>query len=135
MTLMRYEKPSSLVNLFDTFFNDDFTTNNNYGGNVKYDVIENNDNYILDMALPGFKKDDVNINVEKDTLTIKGERNKNKELNYSYSGSFFGKFEKSFDLPDDIKTDEINATFNDGILTISIPKNVEARVSKMIEIT
>ncbi|MFW6219435.1 MAG: Hsp20/alpha crystallin family protein [bacterium] len=135
MTLMKYQKPSSFVNIFDTFFNDDFITNNNSYGSVKYDVIEGDDQYILDMSLPGFKKENVTINVDKDVLTINGERTKDEKSKYTYNGSFFGKFEKSFDLPDDVKSEDIKASFNDGILSISIPKNVEARVSKMIEIT
>lgn len=130
---MKYEKPSTFVDLFDGLFNDNYITKSTYSS-LKYDVINDDKNYLLELSLPGFKKEDVNINVENDVLTIKGERKKNDKLNYQYNGTFFGEFEKSFDLPEDILNDKIEASFNNGILSISIPKNEKARVSKMIKI-
>lgn len=134
MTLMKYEKPNSFVDLFDTFFKDDYFVKSSYG-NVKYDIIDAEKDYLLELSLPGFKKEDVNINIENNVLTIKGERKKDDKINYTYNTTFFGDFEKSFDLPEDILSDKIEASFNNGILSISIPKNEKARVSKMIKIS
>jgi HSP20 family protein len=97
-----------------------------------YDVSEIEDAYMLDMVLAGFNKEDVSVEVEDDTLTIKGERKVQEELKYSRKGSFSGEFVKSFILPKDVLADKIDASFTNGILSIQIPK--EEKLSKAIEI-
>jgi len=99
-----------------------------------YDVVEKDDSYVLDMVLAGFNKEDVSVEIEDDTLTIKGERKVQEELNYSRKGSFSGEFVKTFVLPDDVLADKIDASFTNGMLTIQIPKEVEKKLSKSIEI-
>jgi len=84
--------------------------------------------------LPGFKKEDVSIDVDDGVLTVKGERTAQEETIFNRKGSFYGKFEKSFTLPEEVLADEISASFEDGILTLEIPKDVEKKLSKTIEI-
>jgi HSP20 family protein len=138
-TVAKYTQPrNGMISLFDHFFNDDFfnwdlmpTTN---VASPNYDVIEKDGEFILDFMLPGFKKEDVSINVEDDVLTIEGERNVQEETKYNRKGSFYGKFKKSFTLPEDVLAEKIDASYKDGILSVSIPKDEKSKLSKVIEI-
>ena len=135
-TLMKYKPTNGMISLFDNFFNDDFfkldfpsTTSP-----INYDVIENDKEFVLDLSLPGFNKEDVSINVEDGIMTIEGERKVQEDRKYNRKGNFYGHFKKSFTLPDNILSDEIKASFNNGILSLEIPKSVETKLSKTIEI-
>lgn len=136
ITLMDYKPNTKTIDLFDSIFNMkgiDWNKPTNTEM-IKYDVIENDEKYDLDLMLPGFKKENINILVEEDSLIIKGERKENENKKFNRKGSFFGDFEKSFYLPDNILEDKISASFNDGILTITIPKDDKGELSKIIEI-
>lgn len=138
-TIAKYSKPQNgMISLFDHFFNDDFfnldlmpTTNKD---SPNYDVIEKDDEYVLDFMLPGFKKEDVSINVEDDVLTVEGERKVQEETKYNRKGSFYGKFKRSFTLPENVLAENIDASYKDGILSVSVPKNEKSKLSKVIEI-
>ena len=99
-----------------------------------YDVIEKDNEYVLDLILPGFKKEDVSINVEDDVLTVEGERKVQEKTKYNRKGSFYGQFKKSFTLPENVLVDNIDASFKDGILSVSVPKNEKSKLNKRIEI-
>lgn len=121
-----------LNNLFDNLFDDDlfgFMLNEPTSA-PQYDVIENDNEYILEFMLPGFEKDSVSINVEEDTLFIEGERKADENVKYNRKGSFYGKFKRSFTLPENVETNEIDASFQDGVLSIKLPKRSEKEVSK-----
>ena len=99
---------------------------------------EADDAYYIEVELPGVKKEDINIDVNEDTLTISGERKvreENKDDNFYKVESVYGKFERSFSLPEDVDTDKIEATSKNGVLEIKIPKvqKVE-KAPKKIEI-
>ncbi len=120
--------------LFDELFNDIKLTQ------AKklpiHDVIENDNEYIVELSLPGISKENVKIDIEKDILTIKAERIENNELKYNRKESYFGKYEKSITLPDSLDIENIVATFINGILEIKIQKiKDENKLGKrMIEI-
>ena len=121
-----------LNNFFDNLLDDDlfgFVLNEpTYA--PQYDVIEKDNEYTLEFMLPGFKKDSVSINVDDDTLFIEGERKVDENVKYNRKGSFYGKFKKSFTLPEDVEANNIDASFQDGILSIKLPKRSEKKVSK-----
>jgi HSP20 family protein len=99
---------------------------------------EADDAYYIEVELPGVKKEDINIDVNEDTLTISGERKikeEHKDDNFYKVESVYGKFERSFSLPEDVDTDKIEATSKNGVLEIKIPKvqKVE-KAPKKIEI-
>jgi HSP20 family protein len=99
---------------------------------------EADDAYYIEVELPGVKKEDINIDVNEDTLTISGERKvkeEHKEDNFYKVESVYGKFERSFSLPEDVDTNKIEATSKNGVLEIKIPKvqKVE-KAPKKIEI-
>jgi len=138
-TLMKYSKPQNgMVSLFDRFFDDDiFNWNLDVPTNKiapNHDIIEKDDEYLVDFALAGFKKEDVSLNVDDGVLTIEGERKMNDDIKYNRKGTFYGSFKKSFTLPENINTEKIDASFNDGILSVTIPKDEKAKLTKTIEI-
>ncbi len=101
------------------------------------DLKETDDEYILKVELPGLEKDDVQIALEQNVLTIRGEK---KEEEAKENESFhkkeirYGWFERSFTLPGDINEKKINAKMKNGVLTIHVPKKETAK-PKRIPIT
>lgn len=86
---------------------------------------EGDDAYYIEVELPGVKKDNITIDVNDDTLTISGERvvkDEHKDDTFYKVESLYGKFERSFSLPEDVDTDKIEATSKNGVLEIKIPK-------------
>ncbi len=93
--------------------------------------------YHIDVDLPGVKKDDINIDVRDNVLTISGERNFKKEVkeeDYYKVETDFGKFTRSFTLPDNVDIENITATAEDGVLEVVIPKLKKEENVKKIEI-
>ena len=100
------------------------------------DIYEDKDKYTLKLDLPGIKKDDVKITFVDGRLSISGERNQESEHKDSKCHRIersFGKYYRSFNLPENVQSEKINAEFKDGQLTISVPKAEEAK-PKEIEI-
>ena len=81
--------------------------------------------YHIEVDLPGVKKDDINVDVKDDVLTISGQRKTKKEVkekDYYKMESSYGKFQRSFTLPDNIDTENIEANSKDGVLEVVVPK-------------
>ncbi len=96
------------------------------------DVIDTGDAYKLDAELPGFKKEDISIDVENDCLTISVERKveeADKRPNYVKRERVYGSFSRSFDVSG-INVEGIQAAYQDGILTLTMPKKVEQKPAK-----
>jgi HSP20 family protein len=94
------------------------------------DITENKDSFTIKMDIPGIKKDDVKISYSDGQLSISGERKEEKESSettYHRVERTYGKFYRSFNLPQKIKYDQIEAVFNDGQLLITVPKSEEAK--------
>ncbi len=92
--------------------------------------------YTLEIDLPGVKKENIEISVNDGILTISGERKlekKEEKENYTRIESFFGRFERSFKLPADADSDNIEAKYEDGVLKVFIPRKVKPE-GKKIEI-
>ena len=99
---------------------------------------EADDAYYIEVDLPGVKKEDIDINVDENTLTISGIRKlteEKKEEEFYKVESMYGKFERSFSLPEDADSENIEAKSENGVLEIKIPKvqKVE-KTPKKIEI-
>ena len=87
--------------------------------------------YEINMELPGVKLGDIEVSVHEHTLLIRGEKHterEEKEQSYFFSEREYGAFQRSFRLPPDANTDAIEASFNDGVLNLQIPKVAEERV-------
>ena len=92
--------------------------------------------YYLEIDLPGVEKEDIEISVNEGILTISGERKlerKEEKENYTRIESFFGRFERSFKLPADADSDNIEAKYENGVLKLFIPKRPKPE-GKKIEI-
>lgn len=102
----------------------------------KVDIEELDDDFEFHVELPGLNKKDVKINVKENVLTISGEKKNKKEDksdNYHRVESSYGKFQRSFRLPQNVKQNDIKAEFRNGVLDIVVPKAEEAK-PKEIEI-
>lgn len=100
-------------------------------------IKEEEKSFLLELAAPGFKKDDFKINVEKNLLTISSEvktENEEKTDNYTRKEFGFSSFSRSFKISENILVDDISANYEDGILKVNLPKNVEATLSREIKI-
>lgn len=100
------------------------------------DIIEDDKEYLLKVELPEVSKDDVKVTVEGNTLTISGERKAEKEeknRKYHRVERFYGRFVRSFTIPEDADPDNVRAEFKDGVLKVHLPKSEKAR-PKQIEV-
>ena len=89
------------------------------------DMVETDNEYLIDVDLPGMSKKDIQINYHDNVLTIAGERKEEKkeeQKGYMRNERYYGSFERSFMLPAAITDEKIKATFKDGVLKITIPK-------------
>ena len=122
---------NTIDSIFNRFFEED-EESSVYRFDPAMDVEETAKQFKLTAELPGMDKSDVNISVKDDVLTISGEKREEKkkeESDYYRSERVFGKFQRSFRLPDIVEEDKIEAEFKNGILNITIPKSKET-VSK-----
>ena len=144
MTLVRYQ--NQLPDLFDRIFSNElegwnrkhFSTTNTTLPSVN--IKENKDLFTVEVAAPGFNKTDFNIELNNDILTISSEKEEQNELkeNERISKQEFSyqSFTRSFTLPELVEDENISAKYENGILSISIPKKEEAKPKpvKQIEI-
>ena len=100
------------------------------------DISETKKNFIVKAELPGLDANDVNVSLSGDLLTIKGEKKREeeeKDEHHHYVERYSGSFQRSFQLPTSVQGDKVEATFDKGVLKVTIPK-VEEAEKKDIEI-
>jgi HSP20 family protein len=93
-------------------------------------MYENDQALLLKVELPGFSKDDVQVEIEHDVLTLKGERKRQSEVKdeqYLRMERAYGAFQRTFKLPVVVDADKAEASFKDGILKLTLPKAGEAK--------
>jgi HSP20 family protein len=101
------------------------------------DVLESKDSYLIRAELPGMKREEIKVEVKDGTLVLSGERKSEKPadgVEYRHVERVAAKFWRSFSLPDNAKSDGIEATYKDGIIEIRVPKT-EAAKPRQIEIS
>ena len=117
--------------LFDGLFADvDGNANVAAEWSPRADVSESPEAFVIKAELPGVNKSDVRITLRDNLLTVKGEKRQEKEekeKNYHRIERSYGSFERSFSLPDGVKGDKIDASYKDGVLTITLPKAEDAK--------
>lgn len=134
---------NELDSMFDRFFDDPFFTtkplwNRNEEGLLACNIKEKKDRYIVEAEIPGIDPEDIKIEIDNNMITIKGEKkqhieSEDKETEMHVVEHSYGSFHRSFMLPDNVNTDEINADHKNGILYINIPKNKDSK-KRRIEI-
>jgi HSP20 family protein len=101
-----------------------------FGKAPAVDIAEKEKEYEITAELPGLDESNVEVNFADGLLTIRGEKQEEKEekkKDYYLSERRFGSFQRSFQVPDGVDADKITATFKNGVLTLSLPKSPEAR--------
>ena len=99
--------------------------NNGWEPNV--DIFETDEDFVISAEIPGLKKEDFSLTLEDDILILKGEKKRETPIenqNYQFNERRFGRFSRSFLMPDSVKPERIKTSFKDGLLRISIPKPV-----------
>ena len=93
-------------------------------------ITENKDHFNVSLAVPGMKKDDFNIDIEGNMLTIsceKEEKKEEKDKKYTRKEFNYSSFSRSFTLPEDVNKEKIEAHYEDGVLKMNLPKKEEAK--------
>ena len=135
---------STMRNLMDRLFDQSFGRLPSMRGgedlgpsSLGLDVIENGDNFVVKAAAPGVDPKDVEISVEDDILSIKGEFEKKEETNeenYLRRELRYGSFQRTLRLPPTVDAEHAEAHFENGLLKLTLPKKAEAR-ARSIKIT
>jgi HSP20 family protein len=136
MNVIRYNpldfEPVSFSSLVSRFLNDSLTRNDSALFVPRADIIENENSYVLLLAVPGLSKEDFNIELKNNVLTVSGERktkSEKKDENFHSIETQYGTFSRSFTLPENVDVSKINAIYENGTLQLSIPKD-EKKASK-----
>lgn len=142
MTLVKFRNGNNFNSLFPSnsrmefpnFFNDVFNQLMHEDEKVTWmpsvNIIERENDYKIDLAVPGMEKKDFNIEVENDLLVITGERKEEKleEKDKVTKREFhYGSFKRSFTLPETADAEKISANYNNGVLSLTIAKKEEAK--------
>ena len=132
--LIPFDRRGNRVSVYDPFRMFDEMERSLFGGGshqavsaFRTDVTDTGDAFVLDAELPGFKKEDIKIDVENDCLTISAERKldeEEKQKNFIKRERFYGSYSRSFDVSG-VNVDGIEAEYSDGVLKLTMPKKVE----------
>jgi len=135
MTLVKWTPTRSITTDFDRMLNNIF--NDGWNGmpskksnTIAVDVNENDKAFIMTADFPGFDKKDVSLKAEESVLTLSANRDSDIESNdgsYRIRERRTGSFNRSFNLPENVLVENINAKFKNGSLTITIPKAEEVK--------
>ncbi|RMD74250.1 MAG: Hsp20/alpha crystallin family protein [Bacteroidetes bacterium] len=136
MALVRYN-PFSLTKTFDQLFDSFFDQNlTNFVGSDQFvsqpsvNIVEGPDKFRIEMAAPGYDKNDFQIELDNDVLTIsvqKQEEQVNEDENFVRREFNYTSFQRSFQLPETVDPEQINAHYENGVLVIDLPKKEEAK--------
>ena len=140
MSIVRWDPLRNVAVLQDRInrmFNEAFGSSKDFEDEVSMsawrpatDIYDTDNALVIKTEIPGIEKDDVSIEVKGNVLTIKGERSFDKEIkeeNYYRKERSFGKFQRSFALPEAVNPEVIKANFKNGVLEIKVPKTEEKK--------
>ena len=139
--MMMIPRRRNEFDLFDDFFRgDDFFTRREQSL-MKTDIKEKGDNYIIEMDLPGYEKENINLELKDGYLTVSAkvekENNSDENERYVHKERFYGECSRNFFVGEDVTEEDVLAEFKNGILKISIPKKEDRKElpeAKKIEI-
>lgn len=121
---------SPFLHLFDDNFNNTKRATNFLTKVPAVNILENEESFSVELAAPSYEKSDFNIEIDKDILTVSTEKSSSTEEEkdkYSLREFAYSAFSRSFTLPKNIKKDEISASYEGGVLRLSIPKAEEIK--------
>jgi len=143
MTLVRFNRGNrgdlarlhgEMDDLFDSFFRGLDRPFSGYKAWPAIDVAEQENEIVVRAEVPGCKADDIDISVHGNVLTISGEKKlseEKKEKGYYHVESAYGSFRREVTLPTDINQSKVDATYKDGVLSITLPKAEKAKTIKV----
>ena len=142
MTMMRWEpfrNMTSLRNAMDRLFEDSVVRPGRVWPELEraelaLDVYQTDSDVVIKATLPGVKPEEVDISITGDTLTIKGEHEEEQEVkeeNYLHRERRYGAFNRSILVPVQVKADKAEAVFENGVLTLTLPKAEEVKQIKV----
>ncbi|MDR1598590.1 MAG: Hsp20/alpha crystallin family protein [Oscillospiraceae bacterium] len=136
--MIPYRRSNRNPSLFDDrFFRSFFDMSEGFRSGFQVDVRDEGDKYVMEAELPGLKQEDIELTVDNDVLTVsaqrKNERREEKE-NYLYCERRSGRFQRSFTL-DGVDQERISAKYEDGVLTLQLPKTAPEPVRSQRKIT
>ncbi|MCB0361407.1 MAG: Hsp20/alpha crystallin family protein [Bdellovibrionales bacterium] len=136
----RNSRPSlwDLVGDVDAFFGNGFLSERENSNQANFqpavNIVENEANFLISADLPGMKKEDIHIDLNDGVLSLSGERSEEKETseqNFRRFEKRYGKFVRSFRLPENVQSEKIEAKYENGVLEVNIPKSEKAMPKKI----
>ena len=129
--MMMLPRKRNDFDLWDEMFRDPFFTGERESKLMRTDIKEKKDKYIVDIDLPGYEKEDIKIEVDNGYLIVNAKTNHHKdekeEGKYVRKERFVGECSRSFYVGEDVKQEDIKASFRNGTLKIEIPKKAEPK--------
>ena len=136
MTLIkkwRNDNPSVLSNLIEDFFNESVPAWTGLATKPRVNVRETENNFSIEMAVPGFSKENFDIDIADDLLTVSAKKQferEDEDQGYTRREFNYSEFTRTFTLPESVNPDSISCKYNNGMLNIVIPKKEESKRSK-----
>ena len=133
MNIIRWQQPAvgRLADLFESSFGSLSRNSQLFSSPAPaLDVYEDKENFTVRAELPGMKKEEISVSLQDGDLTISGERKsetKREDAEVHRSECFAGRFERTVSLPVPVAADRVQAKYQDGILTVTLPKTEEAK--------
>lgn len=128
LTTIRKQNPYFPV--FSDFFGSNFLNDSDWATSPAVNIVEDKDGFRIEVAAPGLSKDDFHINIEKRLLEISSEKetkNESKDEKTLRKEFSYSSFKRSFSVPEYVDTERIKANYNNGVLTVFVPKREEAK--------
>jgi HSP20 family protein len=132
MTLVRWDPFRNLMNLQQQMSS---RVEDSYGTWAPLvDIVENGDDLVISVELPGLEQEDVDISIENNTLVLRGERKR--QMEFAEKDAYrlertFGAFTRSFTLPKTVDSERISASYKNGVLELTLPKVAQAKLRKI----
>jgi HSP20 family protein len=142
MALMKWTPPKEIERWFEDLFDEPFLPRmwrkfpslrklkELEGISPSVDMFDKKDEIVVKAEIPGIEKEDINISISDNTLTIKGETKKEEEVkeeDYYYAERLYGSFARTLSLPAKVNADKVKASFKNGILEVHLPKAEESK--------
>lgn len=126
MPIRRNETSNWMPSIFSDFFDNDWMFNRMKSTSPAVNVIENENDYKIEVAAPGMTKEDFHVQLNDDNQLVismeKKNENTDNDKKYLRREFSYSKFQQALILPEDVEKEQISASVNDGVLTISLPK-------------
>ena len=131
--MMMIPRKRNEFDLFDSMFEDPFFERKENKW-MKTDIKEKGNNYIIEVDLPGYEKDNIQIEMEngylKVSAKVENSNDEEEEGKYIHKERFYGECSRSFYVGDNVKEEDVKASFKNGILTLTVPKEEQKKIDE-----